>query len=105
MARQSEGNFRAATTVVWPGGARRREADVQVTPCVALQRRLVVMSCVGKIRTTHAVLSNRKRKQGWMAAHLHSKAAPTNSALEAPSFESLPCAWLSLLQPAQCCLR
>lgn len=47
------------------------------------------MSCVGKIRTTHAVLSDRKRKRGWMAAHLHSKAAPTNSALEAPSFESL----------------
>lgn len=87
MARQPEGNFRAGTTVVWTGGAGRREADLQVTPCAALPRRLVAMSCTGKIRTTQAVLSHPKRKRGWTATHLHSKAAPTKSALAAPSFE------------------
>lgn len=98
MARQPEGNFRAATTVVWTGGAGRREADLQVTPCAALQRRLVAMSCVGKIRTTHAVLSKPKRKRGWTAAHLRSKAAPTNSTLAAPSLEP-PAVRLALPAP------
>lgn len=93
MARQPEGNFRAATTVVWTGGAGRREGDLQVTPRAALQRRLVVMSCAGKIRTTHAVLSNPERKRGRMETHLRSKAAPTNSALAAPPAECPAVCW------------
>lgn len=43
------------------------------------------MSCEGKIRTTHTVLSSPGRKRGRMTAQLHGKTAPTHRARAAPS--------------------